>query len=111
MGEAWIRVTHRWGNERLRTLPASGGRVWRFGFMQVDLFVPLVPATGGAGALTTLAQAVKDVFPAGAPLAVGGTVTDFYLRESRRWGGQRDRTWWSDHVDVRWDCVVTNPTF
>lgn len=109
-GEAWVRVTHRWGNETIRTLPYSGGRVDRFGLMQVDLFVPLV-ATTGAASLTTVLQAVKDAFPAGERFVLGGAVLDFHIREARRWGGRREGSWWTDHVDVRWDAVVTNPTF
>lgn len=111
VGEPWIRVTHHWGNERVRTLPASGGRVARFGFMQVDVFTPVLPVTGGGGALTTLLEAIRAVFPPGLPLAIGGSVLEFHVRESRRWRGQRERHWWTDHVDVHWDCAVTNLTF
>lgn len=107
LGETWARITHRWGNEVIETFPRSGGRVFRFGIMQVDLFVDVASAER----LDTLCEAVKAVLPPGLSLSPGAGITDFYIRESRRWGGQRERSWWWDHVDVRWDCRARNQTF
>ncbi len=103
-GEPWIRVTHRFGNERIRTLPAAGARLEVIGFTQIDHFIQLGTSTAGQD---TLLQAIKSMFPPQLALAVGGKT--LRIRESRRWGGRRDSTWWWDHVDIYWQLWAANP--
>ena len=100
----WARITHRFGLERLRTLPAPGGRVEKTGFLQVDCFVPLL---SGTSALDTLAQAVRDTLPPNLFLSVEGF--RLTVQWSQRYGGQRDAGWFWDHVDIGWTLWTTNP--
>ena len=102
----WAVIHHRLGAEQLKTLPASGGRLWKFGFSQVDLMVPL---EAGRGALDTLADAVRAAFPARLMLSVGGIGLE--VRASQRSGMQRRGGWLWDHVDIYWTLRATNPAF
>src|ERR1041385_5494338 len=95
--EAWLRVTHKFGIEGVTTLPASGGRLVKTGFTQVDLFMPLGE---GREQLDSLMDAVRDAFPARLPISVNGLKCE--VQYSRRWGGQRDGAWFWDHVDIVW---------
>jgi len=103
-GEPWVRVTHKFGIEQLMTLPAKGGRLWKYGFTQVDAFYPLL--TGGA-ALSTLMDAIRAAFPPELSLSVGGLVLT--VRWSQRFGGERDEGWWRDHCDVYWVFRAASP--
>ncbi len=100
----WARITHRFGSETLRTLPAPGGRLERTGFVQVDCFVPLL---SGVDALDTLAQAIRDQCPPNLVLAVGGR--RLQLQSSQRAGGARLGEHWWDHIDITWLLWATNP--
>jgi len=102
--EPWIRVTHFFGNERLRSLPAVGGRLEVIGFTQVDHFIPVDSNTA---TFETLMNAIKAAFAPELSLSVGGRLLK--IRESRRWGGKRDKGWWWDHVDVYWTLTAVNP--
>jgi len=104
VGERWIRVTHFFGNERLRTLPAVSGRLEVSGFTQVDHFIPVDSDTA---AFETLMNAIKAAFAPELALSVGGRLLK--IRESRRWGGKRDKGWWWDHVDLYWTLSAVNP--
>lgn len=102
----WVRPTLLFGNETTRTLPAAGARLQRIGLLQVDYFVALAVADSTA-TLDALCQGTKDLFPADQALDVAGR--PLYVRESRRWGSQRDGAWLWDHVDIRWEYWAVNP--
>lgn len=106
IGEPWARISHLWGPETLGTLPASGGTLWRLGLVKIGLFFPLL---GGSSGGDTLAQAIKDAFPAGRSIAVGGRALQ--IVSSRRWDGGRDADgpWYLVPVDLSWRMRATNP--
>ena len=106
LSTAWAAVYHRLGVEQLKTLPASGGRLWKFGFTQVDLNVPF---EAGRASLDTLADAIRAAFPARLMLSVGGIGLE--VRSSQRFGMQRRSGWLWDHVDIYWTLRATNPAF
>jgi len=103
-GEPWVRVTHRFGIEQLMTLPAVGGRLWKYGFTQVDAFFPTLE---GCAALDTLMDAIRASFAPELTLSVSGLV--LRIRSSQRWGGERDGNWWWDHADIYWQFRAVNP--
>lgn len=104
-GTAWMRITHRFGPEILRTIPAPGGRLERTGFVQVDLFVPLGT---GVDALDTMAQAIRNNCPPNLYLTAG--TNRLMVTSSQRFGGQRVEGWWWDHIDIYWTIpAAVNP--
>lgn len=102
----WAVVFHRFGTEELKTLPASGGRLWKYGFTQVDLNVAL---ESGRGALDTLADAVRDAFPAKLIFAVGSIGLE--VRFAQRAGIEQRKGWLWDHIDIYWKLRAANPSF
>lgn len=104
VSDPWARVTHRFADEVLRTLPAPGGRLERFGVVLVDCFVPLL---SGSAALDTLAQAVRDQCPPNLYLDAGGHRCR--VRRSQRLGGARRDAFWWDQISISWACWAVNP--
>lgn len=104
--EPWARVTHFWGREWLGSLPASGGTLWRSGLLTIGLFFPLL---NGPGDSDTLAQAIRDAFPAGKSFSVGGRALQ--VREGRRSQGRPDPggAWWHLSIDIEWRLRAINP--
>lgn len=102
--EPWLRVTHMFGGEVLKTLPAVGGQLWKSGLTQVDVYVQ---PKKGRERLDELADAIRAAFRSDLNLTANGRTLKIIY--SKRRGGQMDGKWWADRIDIAWTLRAINP--
>lgn len=103
IGQTWLRLSMRWGRERLRTMPARNALVERPGWLSCEVFEPVDPATS---TLEDTVRAILDAFPPGLTLPVGAEAVR--IVGSRRWSALREDHWVKINVDIDWQLITVN---